>query len=67
MMSESIKEIKDFARVEVEGLHKELNFYYGTEVCLPQIVKGISFGKKLAYDKILSLIDKIEYSQKEEK
>lgn len=66
-MSESIKEIKDFTRVEVEGLRKELNFYYDTEVCLPQIVKGILFGKKLAYDKILSLIDKMEHSQKEKK
>lgn len=57
-MSESIEGIKDFIRLEDEDLCKELSFYCKAQIPLPQTVRGLLFGKKLAYDKILRLIDK---------
>lgn len=59
-MSDSIKEIKDFVRVEIEGLRKELTFYCKAQIPLSQISKGILFGKKLAYDKVLDFISEME-------
>lgn len=59
-MSDSIKEIKDFVRVEIEGLRKELTFYCKAQIPLSQLSKGILFGKKLAYDKVLDFISEME-------
>lgn len=66
-MPESVKEIKDFVKVEAEALRKEIMFYYDTQICLSQINKGILYGEKMAYDKMLSFVDRTEYSQKENK
>ena len=59
-MPDNIKEIKDFIRVEVEGLRRELTFYCKAQIPLSQISKGILFGKKLAYDKVLDFISRME-------
>lgn len=59
-MSGNIKEIEDFIRVEVEGLRRELTFYCKAQIPLSQISKGILFGKKLAYDKVLDFISEME-------
>ena len=59
-MSDNIKEIEDFIKVEVEGLRRELTFYCKAQIPLSQISKGILFGKKLAYDKVLDFISEME-------
>lgn len=66
-MSESVKEIQDFVKVEAEALRKEIMFYYDTQICLSQINRGILYGKKMAYDKMLSFVDRTEHSQEEKK
>lgn len=66
-MPDSIKEIKDFVKLEVKALRKEIMFYYETQICLSQIDKGILYGKKVAYDKMWSFIDEIGHSQEEKK
>lgn len=66
-MSESAKEIKDFVKVEAEALRKEIMFYYDTKICLSQIGKGILYGKKMAYDKVLEFIKNVEEIQEENK
>lgn len=67
MMPENIKEVKDFVKVEAEALRKEIIFYYDTQICLSQLNKGILYGKKMAYDKMLSFVDRTEHSQEEKK
>lgn len=64
-MSESVKEIKDFAKVEAEALHKEIMFYYNTQTRLSYFNKGMLYGKKMAYDKILNFINATEHSQED--
>lgn len=59
-MPDNIKEIKDFVRVEVEGLRRELTFYCKAQIPLSQISKGILFGKNLAYGKVLDFISEME-------
>lgn len=66
-MPESVKEIKDFVKVEAEALRKEMMFYYDTQICLSQLHKGILYGKKMAYDKMLSFVDSTEHLQEEKK
>lgn len=66
-MSESIKEIKDFVKVEAEALRKEIMFYYNTQTSLSYINKGMLYGKKMAYDKMLNFINATEHSQEEKK
>lgn len=66
-MPENIKEVKDFVKVEAEALRKEIMFYYDTQICLSQLNKGILYGKKMAYDKMLSFVDRTEHSQEEKK
>lgn len=59
-MSESVKEIKDFAKAEIEDVYEELNFYNQQELSVPQFNKGILAGKKLAYEKVLDFISEME-------
>lgn len=66
-MSESVKEIKDFVKVEAEALRREIMFYYNTQTSLSYFNKGIFYGKKMAYDKMLSFVDRTEHSQEERK
>ncbi len=65
-MPDNIKEIKDFVKVEAEALRKEIMFYYDTKICLSQIGKGILYGKKMAYDKMLKFIDETGHLPEEE-
>ena len=66
-MPDNIKEIKDFVTLEAEDLRREIMFYYKEQICVPQKDKGIMFGKKMAYDKMLSFVDRTEHSQEESK
>lgn len=59
-MSDNIKGIKDLVKLEVEALRREMVFYCNTQICLSQINKGILFGKKMAYDKVLDIISEME-------
>lgn len=59
-MSESVKEMKDFVKVEAEALRKEIMFYYNTQTCLSYFNKGMLYGKKMAYDKVLDFISEME-------
>lgn len=66
-MPESVKEIKDFVKVEAEALRKEIMFYYNTQTRLSYFNKGMLYGKKMAYDKMLSFINTTEHSREEKK
>lgn len=66
-MSESVKEIKDFVKVEAEALRKEIMFYYNTQTRLSYFNKGMLYGKKMAYDQMLSFINTTEHPQEEKK
>lgn len=66
-MPDNIKGIKDLVKLEAEALRKEIMFYYDTKICLSQIGKGILYGKKMAYDKVLKLLESMEETPKENK
>lgn len=66
-MPDNVKEIKDFITIEAEELRREIMFYYQEQICVPQKDKGIMFGKKLAYDKVLDFIENMEETQEENK
>lgn len=65
-MPDSIEEIKELIKLEAEALRKEIMFYCDTKICLSQIGKGILYGKKMAYDKMLKFIDETGHLPEEE-
>lgn len=66
-MPDSIEEIKELIKLEAEALRKEIMFYYNTQTPLLYFNKGMLYGKKMAYDKMLSFVDRTEHSQEEKK
>ena len=66
-MPDSIEEIKELIKLEAEALRKEIMFYYNTQTPLSYFNKEMLYGKKMAYDKMLSFVDRTEHSQEESK
>lgn len=66
-MSDNDKQIKDFVKVEAEALRKEIMFYYNTQTRLSYFNKGMLYGKKMAYDKVLEFIENMGKPQEEGK
>lgn len=59
-MSNSIEKIKEFAKAGIEDVYTDLHFYNQQGISVPQFNRGILTGKKLAYEKILDIISKME-------
>ena len=66
-MPDSIEGLKELIKLEAEALRKEIMFYYNTQTPLSYFNKGMLYGKKMAYDKMLSFVDRTEHSQEESK
>lgn len=66
-MLDNDKQIKDFVKVEAEALRKEIMFYYNTQTRLSHFNKGMLYGKKMAYDKVLEFIENMGKPQEEGK
>lgn len=59
-MSNNIKQIQKFVKAGIEDVYADYNFYSQSKIDISQFNRGVLAGKKLAYEKVLDLISKME-------